>query len=189
MLKVSLPDRLIQSSKPISYLLLSCVLVFLTLTAQAADARVGESFQSYKTRVAKAFIVAGEKKVDKNINYLFKLAVDSQQAATSPGYAVGITITCVGSKIVRQSMAIRTGINPNAGISMAALHGFVFAYEAIGKTVPADNDKVSAEFQSFSEAVGQALSGKAQSVRYPGFTGVVTIVRDASGNLIISAKS
>ncbi|MBI4532902.1 MAG: hypothetical protein HY711_03060 [Candidatus Melainabacteria bacterium] len=169
--------------------MLSCLFLSLTLSPQAAKARLGESFQSYKLRVAKAFIAAGEKKTDNNINYMYKLAVDSQQTDTSPGYAVGITITCAGSKIVRQSMAIRTGTNPTAGTSMAALHGFVFAYEAIGKSVPADNDKASAEFQTFSEAVGQALSGKAQSLRYPGLSGAITIVRDASGNLIISAKS
>lgn len=156
--------------------------------AQPAEARLGEDFVKYKMRVAKGFIATGEKKSGNTVNYMFQLVVEPKQQLASPGYAAGITITAQNGKITGQSMAIRPGTNPFVGGTLAAIHGFAFAYEALGKPLPTDKLKAEMQFKAFSGAVTQAFMGNPQNLRYPGFPGLVTITRDASGNLIVAAR-
>lgn len=156
--------------------------------AQPAEARLGEDFAKYKTRVARGFIATGEKKSGNTVNYMFQLVVDQRQQLASPGYAAGITITAQNGKITGQSMAIRPGTNPLVGGTLAAIHGFAFAYEALGKPLPTDKLKAEMQFKAFSGAVTQAFMGNPQNLRYPGFPGLVTVTRDPSGNLIVAAR-
>ncbi|HEY9871075.1 MAG TPA: hypothetical protein V6D08_18055 [Candidatus Obscuribacterales bacterium] len=157
-------------------------------SAQPAEARLGEDFAKYKTRVAKGFIATGEKKSGATVNYMFQLVVDQKQQLASPGYAAGITITAQNGKITGQSMAIRPGTNPFVGGTLAAIHGFAFAYEALGKPLPTDKLKAEMQFKAFSGAVTQAFMGNPQNLRYPGFPGMITLTRDPSGNLIVAAR-
>lgn len=167
--------------------LLSLLLIF-SLPMPCAQARLGEDFAKYRLRVAKGFSPAGEQRSQESINYLFQLLVDPQQLRAAPGYAAGITITSVKGKITGQSMAVRLGANSTVGTMLAAIHGFAFAYEAIGKPLPTEKAKAEAQLKAFSAAVVQALAGSAQNLRYPGFPGLVTVARDASGNLIVAAR-
>ncbi len=154
---------------------------------EGVQAKLGESYQSYKTKVVQSWTPAAEDTNAKSSNYRFTLKVAPEQENASSGYAAGLTITVVNGKITGQSMAIRTGSNQMVGAAMATAHGFAFAYESIGKIMPKEKAKTEAEFKAFSEAVGQAFMGKPQNIRYPGFNSLITVARDNMGNLIIAA--
>jgi len=166
-------------------------LLFVCLQAACpgAQAKLGEDFAKYKARTAKGLIAAGERKNGDATNYMFQLAPDEKQQLASPGYAAGVTITAVNGKITGQSMAIRPGNNPIMGGTMAAIHGFAFAYEAIGKPLPTAKPQAEAQFKAFSDAVTQAFFGNAQNLKYPGFSGLITISRDGVGNLVVVARN
>ena len=164
------------------------LLVSLAMSCPQAQARLGEDFAKYKARTAKGLTPAGEKKSGDTTNYMFQLAPDQRQQMASPGYAAGVTITAVKGKITGQSMAIHPGDNPMVGGTMAAIHSFAFAYEAIGKPLPTEKPKAEAQFKAFADAVGQAFFGNAQNLRYPGFSALITISRDGLGNLVVAAR-
>lgn len=164
-------------------------IVFVAVAPPQAQAKLGEDFAKYKARTSKGFLSTGEKKDGETTNYTFTLAPDTNQQKASPGYAAGITITAVKGKITGQSMAIRPGANPLLGGTMASIHSFAFAYEAIGKPLPTEKPKAEAQFKAFAGAVTQAFMGAAQNLRYPGFKGLITISRDGAGNLIVAART
>lgn len=153
----------------------------------AAEAKLGESYQTYKSKVVQSWTPAAEDTNARGSNYRFTLKVAPEQENASSGYAAGLTITVVNGKISGQSMAIRTGSNQMVGAAMATAHGFAFAYESIGKPMPKEKAKTEAEFKAFSEAVGQAFMGRPQNIKYPGFNSLITVARDNLGNLIIAA--
>lgn len=159
----------------------------LGLSAPAAQAKLGEAYQTYKVKVARSWSFAAEDANGPKTNYRFTLIISPDEQRASPGYAAGLTITAVNGKITGQSMAIRTGDNQVVGAAMATAHGFAFAYESLGKPLPVEKAKSEAEFKAFSEAVGQAFLGKPQYMKYPGFAGLITVTRDNQGNLIIAA--
>jgi len=159
----------------------------LELAQPAAHAKLGESFPAYKAKIIKNWTQTAQDSVGPKTNYRFTLIISPQQQNASQGYAAGLTITVADGKIVGQSVAIRPGMNQVVGAAMATAHGFAFAYEAIGKPIPQEKAKSEAEFNAFSQAVGQAFMGKAQNIRYPGCSGLITVTRDNLGDLIIAA--
>lgn len=169
-------------------LCLVCAMEMLIASPHKAQCKLGEPFESYKARVAKNFTANGEKKAGPITNHMFVVQVDSKSQEASPGYALGVTISSVNGKITAQTMVIKPGVNPVLGNTMASIHAFAFAYEALGKTVPTDKVKAEDQFKAFSGAVLEAMFGRAQNVRYPGLAGLITLSRDPSGNLVVQAK-
>jgi hypothetical protein len=152
--------------------------------ALPAQAKLGQDFTEYKKRISTAFIATGQQ----GNNYMFTMNIDPKQSMASPGYAGGLTVTVDNGKVTGQSLAIRPGMQPVIGPTIAAVHGFAFAYEAIGKDAPKDEKAGEAEFKAFSGAVAQAFMGQPQNLRYPGYPGLITVSRDAGGNLIVACK-
>jgi hypothetical protein len=155
--------------------------------AEPAGAKLGESFQTYRAKILKSWRQEAEDVNGPKTNYRFSLIVAPEQESASPGYAAGLTITVVNGKVTGQSMAIRPGSNQMVGAAMATAHGFAFAYEALGKPMPADKAKSEEEFKNFSGAVGQAFTGRSQGLKFPGFSGLITVTRDNLGDLIVAA--
>ena len=152
-----------------------------------SQAKLGQPFEAYKAKIAKTWTQVAEDTSGPKTNYHFSLIVTPEQQSASPGYAAGLTITVQAGKITGQSIAFRAGSNQMVGAAMATAHGFAFAYEAIGKPMSKDKATAETEFKDFSTAVGQAFMGRLQSIRYPGFAGLVTVTTDPSGNLIVAA--
>lgn len=160
-------------------------LAFLISGFAPAQAKLGEAFDAYKARIANAFTPAGQR----GNYYMFNMKVEPKEAMASPGYAGGLTVTVTNGKVTGQSLAIRPGLDALVGGTLAAMHGMVFAYEAIGKPLAKDKTQGDAEFKAFSTAVGQAFLGQPQNVRYPGYGGVITLSRDGTGNLIVACRN
>jgi hypothetical protein len=150
-----------------------------------AQAKLGEDFNAYKNRIAPAFTPAGQR----GNYYMFNMKVEQKEAMASPGYAGGLTVTVTNGKVTGQSLALRPGLEALVGGTLAAIHGMAFAYEAIGKPLPKAKAQGEAEFKAFSTAVGQAFLGQPQNVRYPGFSGLITLSRDNTGNLIVACRN
>ncbi len=163
------------------------LLLWLMVSSQPGEAKLGESFQLYKTKVARSWNVAGVQGDGAKNNYRFSLIVPQQQQDASPGYAAGLTITVVDGKITGQSVAIRPGSNPLVGAAMASAHGFAFAYESIGKPIPEGKAQSEAEFNQFTQAIGLAFNAQPQYLRYPGYSGVITVMCNNLGDVIIAA--
>jgi hypothetical protein len=149
-----------------------------------SEAKLGQDFTEYKKRISTAFVASGQQ----GNNYMYTMTIDPKQAMASPGYAGGLTVTVANGKVTGQSLAIRPGIQPVFGPTIATVHSFAFAYEAIGKELPKNEKAGEAEFKAFGGAVAKAFQGQPQNLRYPGYPGIITVSRDASGNLIVACK-
>lgn len=165
------------------------VLASCLLAATPGEAKLGDNFVAYKAKIIKSWAPAAEDTNGNKTNYRFTLLVAPEQQSASPGYAAGLTITVVNGKVTGQSMAVRPGSNQMVGAAMATAHCFAFAYESLGKPMPKDKSQSEAEFKAFSQAVGQAFSGKLQNIRYPGYSGIITVTSDGSGDLIVAATN
>jgi hypothetical protein len=164
----------------------SAILAFLLALSSClpSSAKLGQDFADYKTRVASSFVPSGQQ----GDVYTFNMNVDPKQAMASPGYAGALTVNVGNGRILSQTLVLRPGMQPNTGPVLATLHGFAFAYEALGKEVPKNEKALDAEMKAFGGAVGKAFLGQPQNLRYPGYPGLITVSRDGQGNLVVSAK-
>src|SRR5438105_2967198 len=128
-------------------------ILLVILTSQVAYARLGESFQGYKTRLSSI----SKLQAQTGDNYMFELAVDPQVAASSSGYAAGATITVKDGKISGQSLAIRLGVNTYLASTLAASQIFNFICEAAGKPLPKDKSQLDSDIRPVNQAVTLAL--------------------------------
>ncbi|GEM_PF-1959644 len=178
------PRMPVLTGRPV--LLLSAALACAAASVPA-QARLGEDFDAYARKLAKNFAPAGKTTAAAGIEYQYSLRADPQQQQVSPGYAVRLLVAVQNGKVLGQQMIVHPGTNPLVGSAFAAANGFAFAYEALGKPMPAEKARVASEFQVFQQAVNQAFLGKAQNIRYPGYAGLITLMRDNTGNLAIAA--
>lgn len=168
------------------------ILLLLSLTCpQNAEARLGEDFGAYLqrfTKTTKSLKPLAQMPGVSTQHFTFEVNVPMDQKKASPGFAAGVTVTVTEGKIVGQSLAVKLGNNVTVGQKLAGIHGFSFAYEAIGKTIPPTRDKAEVEFKAFCNAVDRACLGEQQYLRYPGFRALITIRTDpTSGNIQIAA--
>jgi hypothetical protein len=156
-------------------------------TACGAEARLGESYHAFKTKLERSYKFTKESKKDDRTYEMFTMIVDDATKAKAPGFGAGLTLTVVDGKILGQALAIRMGDNMEGGKAVAALHVMDFIYEAIGKPAPKSKDAAETEFQQFQSAIEQVLSGLPQHVQYPGFKARITLSRTADGELLLAA--
>lgn len=165
------------------FVLLMAAAISICFSGQA-QARLGEDFSAYKGRISNSFSQIGQS----GDNYMFKMNIDPKQAAASPGYAGGLTVTVANGKITGQSLAIRPGLNAVVGATLATVHGLMFSYEALGRQPPKSQELINNELKAFGGAIKQAFMGHPQNIRYPGNPGVITISHDKMGNYIIACR-
>lgn len=167
------------------------VLLFALTSPPSAEARLGEDFGAFLnrfTKTTKSLKPLAQLPGVSTQHFTFEVNVPMDQKKASPGFAAGVTVTVTEGKIVGQSFAVKPGNNVTVGQKLACIHGFAFAYEAIGKSIPPTRDKAEVEFNAFCNAVDRACMGELQYLRYPGFKALVTIQRNsASGNILIAA--
>lgn len=170
--------------------ILVTLLLALTCT-QNAEARLGEDFGAYLqrfTKTTKSLKPLAQMPGVSTQHFTFEVNVPMDQKKASPGFAAGVTVTVTEGKIVGQSLAVKLGNNVTVGQKLAGIHGFSFAYEAIGKAIPPTRDKAEVEFKAFCDAVDRTCLGEQQYLRYPGFKALITIRTDpTSGNILIGA--
>lgn len=158
---------------------------------QPAQARLGETFDAFLHRftvASKSLKPLAQLPGVSTQNFTFEVNVSLEQKKASPGFAAGVTVTVSEGKIVGQSLAVKPGNNVTVGQKLAALHGFSFAYEAIGKTIPPTRDKAEIEYKAFCNSVDRACMGEEQFLRYPGYRALITIRTDpTTGNILIAA--
>ncbi|MBX9770678.1 MAG: hypothetical protein K2X29_04875 [Candidatus Obscuribacterales bacterium] len=161
------------------------------LSEPNAEARLGEDFGAFLqrfTKTTKSLKPLAQLPGVSTQHFTFEVNVPVDQKKASPGFAAGVTVTVTEGKIVGQSLAVKPGNNVMVGQKLAGIHGFSFAYEAIGKTIPPTRDKAEVEFKAFCDAVDRACMGEQQYLRYPGFKAVIAIRTDStSGNILIAA--
>ncbi len=167
------------------------VFLLAFLSQPSAEARLGEDFGAFLqrfTKTTKSLKPLAQLPGVSTQHFTFEVNVPVEQKKASPGFAAGVTVTVTEGKIVGQSLAVKPGNNMTVGQKLAGIHGFTFAYEAIGKAIPPTRDKAEVEFKAFCDAVDRACMGDQQYLRYPGFKAVVAIRTDAtSGNILIAA--
>jgi len=165
-------------------------ITFLTSPLQA-EARLGEDFGAFLHRftvAAKSLKPLSQLPGVSTQHFTFEVNVPLEQKKASVGFAAGVTVTVSDGRIVGQSLAVKPGNNVTVGQKLAGIHGFSFAYEAIGKAIPPTRDKAEVEFKAFCNAVDRACMGEEQFLRYPGFRALITIRTDpTSGNILIAA--
>ncbi len=162
----------------------------ITLTllfCSSVEARLGESFQSFKAKAAKGFKFKSESKKDTRTYYMYSMALDPTTTQAAPGFAGGLTVTVVGGRVTGQSMVMRLGENYEAGKALATAHALDFAYESLGKPSPKTKESTEKEFQAYSQAIDMVMGGSPQNLRYPGFNGVITFSLAADQGVIIAA--
>jgi hypothetical protein len=168
-------------------LLTTTLLSSLTLIhCSWAEARLGESFQSFRVKAAKGFKFKSESKRDTRTYYMYSMSLDPNTTQAAPGFAGGLTVTVVNGKVTGQSMVMRLGDNYQAGKALATAHALDFAYESLGKPSP-NKESTEKEFQAYSQAIDMVMSGSPQNLRYPGFNGVITLSMAPEQGVIIAA--
>lgn len=166
------------------------LLLLIAMSCPKAEARLGEDFGAFLnrfTKTTKSLKPLAQLPGVSTQHFTFEVNVPVQQKRASPGFAAGVTVTVTEGKIVGQSLAVKPGNNVTVGQKLAGIHGFSFAYEAIGKAIPPTRDKAEVEFNAFCNAVDRACMGELQYLRYPGFKSLVVIQRDSTtGNILIA---
>lgn len=159
------------------------------LSAYDAQARLGESFATFRTKIARNYKFKSERKNDQKTYYMFSLVTDPNSATSAPGYAGGMTVTVMNGHITGQSLALRLGENYEAGKSLASTRALDFVYEALGKPMPTNQQAIEKEREAYSSAIDQVLANTPQNLRYPGFNGVITLSQAPEQTVIIAATS
>jgi hypothetical protein len=154
-----------------------------------AQARLGERFTLFKLRELKGAKQTGQVSglTGTTINYMFALPRDAKKDDGSPGYAIGVTVTVSNGIISGQSMAIRPGSNTTIGDALACVDAFRFAYEAIGKPIPAKKEQAEQDYKEFADRIGQAFNGRPQTLRWRDIKAQVTASLDPQGNMLLAA--
>jgi hypothetical protein len=151
-----------------------------------AQARLGETFASFKAKAQSSYKLVKEQKKDDRTYESFSMIINDKLKESAPGFAVAETLTVVDRKIVGQSMVIRIGQNYEGGKSLATLHAMDFAYESIGKPIP-KKEVAEQEFKQLQIAVDEVLVGVPQHVKYPHYKAKITLSRSPEGELLLAA--
>lgn len=170
--------------------ILAATTLSITLTVlfcRAGEARLGESFQSFKVKAAKGFKFKTESKKETRTYYMYSMSLDPTTALAAPGFAGGLTVTVVGGRVIGQSMVMRLGDNYEAGKALATAHALDFAYESLGKPSPKTKESTEKEFLAYTNAIDMVMGGSPQNLRYPGFSGVITLSLAPDQAVIIAA--
>ncbi len=176
---------MIQVTKILAATTISIALTLLQCSL--AEARLGESFATFKVKAAKGFKFKSETKKDTRTYYIYSMALDATTMQAAPGFAGGLTVTVVNGHVTGQSMVMRFGDNYQAGKALATAHALDFAYEALGKPSPKTKESTEKEFTQYTSAIDQVMGGSPQNLRYPGFNGVITLSVSPDQGVIIAA--
>lgn len=167
--------------------LLIAAVMLLNLACRPVEARIGEEFSRFKSKVERGFKLKSTTKKDNRTYYMYVMELDKTTQEAAPGFTGGLTLTVVGGKITGQSMVLRLGDNFDAGKTLAAAHALDFAYESLGKQNPKSKATTEKELTSYTNALAQVLAGAAQNIRYPGFNVKITMSKYGENGILIAA--
>ena len=163
-----------------------CALVFSLTGMAQAEARMGQSIESFKAKLRSSYRLKETVKKQDRTYYMFIMNISSKIRSQAPGFAVGVTATVVDGRIVGQSMVLRSGENDETGKQLVTYHVMDFVYEALGKAAPKSEESAKRELDQYRTAVDNALAGNAQRVEYPGYKSMITMSRTKDADVLIA---
>lgn len=171
------------------YKLVYRIFVFLLLwgaVISPSEARLGERIKTFKLKNKDDYKLFGIVVQDDLKYYSFTLLLDSEKLSNAPGFKGGLTVTVRRGKIIGQSLAINIGTNPFVGTDIACDKTLVFACETLGREIPSSEKRVK-EKQLIQTAIGLALSGQPQELKFPDTEGKIVFKRSGKGELLVAA--
>ena len=158
----------------------------LMLSQLPCQAKIGEPFANYRTKVAAKFRFRTQEAKGAQTYYRFAYPLTPDEEQRCPGFGTGVTITVAGGKIVGQSMAVRLGDAYDESRAMASRRALDFILEAIGKAKSLSPTEDAQQLASIKNAIEQALISNPQNIQFPGFPQRAKLSCSATGDLLIA---
>jgi hypothetical protein len=149
-----------------------------------AQAKFGDSIDSFKQKMVSHFKYVSMEKKNEKIYYHFSVNTDRKIQQNSAGFAGGLTITTEKGKISGESLLVQLGNDQNIGNKLAAILCLNLAYDALGKPIPNSDQDKQTEFNAYSKATSDALSGQPGHINYPGYSSQLIFSQTHDGNLL-----
>ena len=175
------------SQAVLNFSLVTILFVYPVFLACPVLARLGENIYEFKFQQSESYQLKKIVLKDDLKYYFFNLLVHQSELAKAPGFKGGMTVTVENGLIVSQSLALSLGSNNSAGMQLAVKEIFQFSCEALGRVAGGEQEKNEKEFELFEKAIGLALKGQPQELKFPDAAGKLVLKKGKNGNLLIAA--